>query len=249
MAYTLDLDTARTKLIYLAAIDGKTGANGRHSPTNLGRVLNWTYRELLSRAGTLGLPHGLTSSTGTLGSVAAGEEYISLDVPNGAAEVVGVDVLAPDWNKLDPIEWGQRRDIAPPFGQVRDFRFGGLQPAHGLGFWAIREGASVSGSTLTAAKLAIFPQSLAGKSYELFQVKQWTEITTGTDVFLLHEGWESWLLNKAAMYVTQRDTNKRTNYDTAKDAWSVADALLDDQARRMNRSGGGEPTPYMGINL
>lgn len=249
----MTLDTARTKLTYAAAIDGKTGANGRHSPTNLALVLNAAYRELIARAGTLGLPHGLTTTSGTLGAAVAGEEYVSLDVPNGAAEVVGIDVLGSStgtrWTMLDPIEWGQRRDLAPPYGLCRDLRVGGLLPAHGVGFWTIREGASVSGSTLTAAKLALFPTKLSGLSYELHQVRQWVEITSGTDVFLLHDSWEGWLINKAAMAVCHRDTNKLKNYETARDLWGIADGILDDQARRMNRSGGGTPTPYGGIQL
>lgn len=250
MAYTLSLDSARTKLVFLAAIDGKNGANGRFSPANLGLFLNIVYRELMSRSGTLGLPHGLVTSTGTLGAQLAGEDFINLDVPSTAAEVVGVDVkLAGSlFDKLDPLSWEQRCDVAPPQGDPRYFR-AGAEPAHGVGFWAYREGASVSGSTLTQGKLAIFPPQLAGRTYRLSQVRQWVEITSGTDVFLLHEGWESWLLNKAAMYVAQRDTNKRTNWDTAQANWLAADRDLMAQAARVNRAGGGEPTPYGGIRL
>jgi hypothetical protein len=238
MAYTLPLNDARTKLVYVAGIDGKNGANGRHSPTNLGLVLNWTYRELLSRAGQLGLPHGLTTTTGTLGAAETGEDFVSLDIPNGAAEVIGVDVrCGAKPEKLDPITWEQRRDVCF------------LEPPHGIGFWATREGPSVSGSTLTAGKLAIWPTRLAGLSYTLSQVRQWVEITSGTDVFMLHEGWESWLLNKAAMAVAQRDTNTRGSFDTARDAWLTADALLEAQAGRFNRAGGGEPTPYCRVSL
>lgn len=253
MAYVLSLDNARTKLVYLAGIDGKNGANGRHSPTNLGLFLNIAYREMMSRAGALGLPHGLVVSTGTLGGQLAGEDFISLDVPTTAAEVVGLDVrtsLAGNltFNKLDPIGWEQRRDIAPPFGDPRYYR-GGLEPPHGVGFWATREGASVSGATLSVGKLAVWPLRLAGSAYSLSQVRQWVEISTGTDVFLLHEGWESWLLNKAGMYVAGRDTNKRTNWDTCQDNWLAADRDLMAQAARHNRQGSVEPTPYGGVSL
>jgi hypothetical protein len=253
MAYTLTLDNARTKLVYLAAIDGKNGANGRHSPANQGLILNMVYRELMSRAGALGLPHGLTTSTGTLGSQASGEDYISLDFPTAAAEVVGVDVkgghTGAQWRKLDPLVWEQRRDISPGIGDPRGYFQGGLLPPGGIGFWATREAPSVSGATLTAGKLAIWPTRLAGLSYTLSQVRQWVEITSGTDVFLLHEGWETWFINKAVMAVTQRDTNKRGNYETAQAAWMAADLLLEAQAARHNRAGSFEPTPYGGISL
>ncbi len=254
MAYTITLDNARTKLIDIAALDGKTGANARHSPTALASRLNLVYRELMSRAGQLGLPHGLVVSSGTLAGQLAGEDFISLDIPNGAAEVVGVDVRTSLsgsgllFTKLDPISWEQRRDIAPPFGDPRYFR-GGLEPAHGVGFWTVRESPSVSGSTLTVGKLAIWPLRLSGSPYQLSQVRQWTEISSGTDVFMLYEGWESWLLNKAGMYSAGRDGNKRTNWDTCQANWLAADADLVKQAARHNRSGGGSPTPYGGVSL
>lgn len=244
MAYTLALSAARTKLIYVAAIDGKNGSNARHSTANLGSLLNWTYRELLSRAGQLGLPHGLTTTTGTLGSVASGEDYVSLAIPTTASEVIGVDVLGSstgsEWTALDPITWGQRRDVRS------------MVPSHGVGFWAQRLAPTVSGSTLTAGALALWAYgltSLAGLSYTLSQVIQWVEITSDTDVFLLHEGWESWLLNKAAMGCTARDANKRGNWEVVRDAWHAADALLMAQAARHNRAGAVEPAPYRGVIL
>lgn len=253
MAYILTLANAQVKLVYLAAIDGKNGANGRHSPTNQGLILNMAYRDLMSRAGALGLPHGLTTSSGTLSAALAGEDFISLDIPLTASEVVGVDVrggiAGAQYQKLDPISWEQRRDVSPALGDRRDFAYGGLVPPHGVGFWAMREAPSVSGATLSPGKLAIWPTRLAGLSYTLSQIRQWVEISSGTDVFMLHEGWETWFINKAVMAVTQRDTNKRGNYDTAFQAFSLADADLEKQAARHNKAGSGEPTSYQGINL
>jgi hypothetical protein len=251
VAFTLRLDDARTEVIHLAAIDGKTGSNSRHAPARINAILNRKYRELLSRAGQLGLPHGLTNGgPQTLGSPLTDEDFISVDIPSAASEVVGIDVRTASgrWSKLDSIVWEQRRDIAFNDYDPRA-RPGGLLPAHGVGFWAVRQAPSVSGSTLTAGKLAVWPTRLGGGQYQLQYVANWTAISADTDLFLLYEGWDEWLLNAAAMACAQRDSNKRTNYDTARDAWLIADGLLEAQAARLQRTGSIDPTPYGGINL
>lgn len=238
MAFSLALSDARTEVIHLAGIDGQTGSSGRHSSTRLNAVLNRCYRELLSRAGQLGVAHGRQSHTGTLGAVATNETYISLDIPSTAAEVVAIDVLDSGTQAaLDPLEWEQRRDI-----ECTD-------PPRGTGWWALRSGPSVSGSTLTQGTLAIFPSRLAGLAYTLYTVRQWPGITSDADVFLLHDGWDQWLINRAAMQVAQRDTNKRGNWDAANAAWVNADAFLMAQARRLNRSGVIIPTAYRGFGI
>lgn len=238
MAFALALSDARTEVIHLAAIDGQTGSSGRHSPTRLTAVLNRCYRELLARAGQLGIDHGRQSHTGTLGSAVTNETFINLDIPATAAEVLGIDVLDGDTQSaLDPLTWDQRRAIEQ------------MCPPRGTGWWALRSGPSVSGSTLTQGSLAIFPTRLAGLAYTLYTVKQWPGITSDTDVFLLHDGWDEWLINRAVMQVAQRDANKRTNWDTANAAWANADAILMAQARRLNRSGVIVPTAYPGVAL
>lgn len=239
MAFSLALSDARTEVIHLAGIDGQTGVSGRHNPTRLNAVLNRSYRELLSRAGQLGIEHGRRADTGTLGSAVSGEDFINLDIPSTSADVIGIDVKDGDvWSRLDPLSWEQRRDTECH-----------LEPPHGVGWWALRNGPSVSTSTLTQGSLAIFPTTLAGYSYTLYSVKQWPGITGDTDLFLLHDGWDQWLINRAVMQVAQRDTNKRTNWDTANAAWVNADALLMSQARRLNRSGQIIPTAYRSVRL
>lgn len=253
MAYTLSLAEARNEVIYLAALDGKTGANARHSPTRLDSVLNRKYRALLSRVGQLGLPHGLSSATGTLSGPLAGEDFISLTVPSAAAEIVGVDVRGAStgsqrWQKLDPISFEQRRDICIEESDYRH-RPGGLLPPHGVGFWTFREGPSVSGETLSTGSLAVWPSRLGGASYTVHYVRKWVDISDDAEVFLMHDGWDEWFLNAAAMACAQRDSNKRTNYDTARDAWLAADALLEAEGARLQRAGTFSPTPYGGLIL
>lgn len=238
MAFSLALSDARTEVIHLAAIDGQSGASGRHSSTRLNAVLNRTYRELLSRAGQLGIEHGRRADTGTLGSLVSNEDFINLDIPSTSADVLGIDVREGDTqSKLDPLAWEQRRDVPR------------LEPPNGVGWWALRNGPSVSGSTLTQGSLAIFPARLAGFAYTLYTVKQWAAITSDSDIFLMHDGWDQWFINRAVMQVAQRDTNKRGAWDTANAAWVNADALLMSQARRLNRSGVIVPTPYRRMTL
>src|SRR5690349_10402603 len=150
MATTLTLSDARTELIHLAAIEGKTGSDSRHPPARLNAILNRKYRELLSRAGQLGLPHGLTSGSATsLPAQLSGEDFISIDIPNGVSEVVGIDVRCSSsdrWQKLDPIAWEQRRDVNCT-----------LAARHGVGFWTVHKAPSVSGSTFTAGKIGVWP--------------------------------------------------------------------------------------------
>jgi hypothetical protein len=234
VAFSQALSDVRTEVIALAGIDGQTGSSGRHSATRLNAVINRSYRELLARAGQLGVEHGRQAATGTLGSAVSGEDFINLDIPATSADVISVDVKNGDcWGTLDPLAWSQRRD-------PEDY----ICPPNGVGWWALRNGPSVSGSTLTQGSLAIFPVGLAGYSYTLYTVKQWPGITSDTDIFLLHDGWDQWLINRAVMQVAQRDTNKRTNWDTANAAWTNADAILMSQARRLNRSGIIVPTAY-----
>jgi hypothetical protein len=250
VAFALTLADADAELIHIAAIDGKTGANGRHSSTRRYALLNRAYRLLMSRSGQLGLPHGLANATGTLGTALAAEDFISLDIPATAAEVTGVDVRGAlhgnTWDKLDPLDWEQRRDVY--VDRTGGAFCAGLEPEHGVGFWATRLGPSVDTTALTQGKLAIWPLRIAGKSYTLHYVKQWPGITDATHVFLCHDGWDEWFINRAAMAVCQRDTNKKDNYDTAYLAWQLADADLEKQARRINRSGVIIPTPYEGRN-
>lgn len=255
MAYTLALSDARAEVVHIAGIDGKTGSNGRHPPSRIDAILNRKYRALVSRAGRLGLPHGLSQATGTLGGQLAGEDYVQLSAPADAAEVFGIDVRGgatglQQWSKLDPLSWEQRRDVY--LDQSGGVLCAGVLPRHGVGFWATSQGPKVDQgppAVLVPAKMAIWPLRIGAASYTLHYASQWPGITDDAEVFLLHDGWDEWLLNAAAMVCAQRDSNKLKNYETANAAWLAADQMLEDQAARIDRSGSIEPTPYGGIQL
>ena len=247
MPISLRLDDARNQLIFLAGIDGKTGANGRFTTSNLNALLNRKYRALRSRVAQLGpAPFVLSSTAATIPALTSGEDFSELSIPAAFAEVVGVDVLtsgSPQWQKLDALEFGQRRDSAQLCTEAP-------------GFWAIIKAPVPSTTSITAGTIAVWgvtnaygtPQALVG-SYKIHSVQVWADITTDVHVFMLYEAWDEWLLNAAAMTCCQRDKNKRDLYDQAKEAWGVADALIVQSARRLQRSGAATPTPYSTVRL
>lgn len=250
MPQLLRLDDARSQLIFLAAIDGKNGANGRFTPANLNFLLNRKYRALRSRVSQLGTPQFIqTTATATIPAKTAGEDFIDIPMPAAIGEVVGVDVLTQGglpslgllWQKLDAIEFGQRRDMA------------WMDPPHGVGWWAVHQAPVPNAGAITAGKIAIWGSTnaynqsttLAG-SYVLHSVDTWTGITTDSDVFMIYEAWDEWFLNAAAMTCCQRDKNKTDLYEQAKEAWQVADSLIVESAARLQRGGFTVPTEYNG---
>lgn len=252
MPFTLLLSDARNDLINISGIDGKTGANGRHSPANLNRLLNRKYRNLMSRVSQLGLPQFLESSSASpIPSQTSGEDYIELPMPALTSEVVGVDVrVSGGWQKLDPLEFEQRRDPLLQDGNrgLPFFTRGRTAPS-GVGWWAINKAPkTINTTTITAGTIAIWPPTLAG-TYKIHTVQSWTDLTADSNVFLLYEAWDDWFLNQAAMTICQRDKNKGDLYVQARDAWAAADALIVASAARLQRGGYTVPTDFGGINL
>lgn len=253
MAFTLLLSDARSDLVNIASIDGKTGANGRHSPTNLNRLLNRKYRLMRTRVSQLGLPQFLQSTAAlTLPGQTSGEDYIEIPMNALTSEVVGVDVRVPGgfWSKLDPIEFEQRRSIGlNSLAQGIPSYLQGQQAPSGVGWWAINKApTTVNTTTITAGTIALWPPTMSGQ-YKLHSVESWTDLTTDSNVFLLYEAWDEWFLNAAAMTVCQRDKNKTDIYTMAEDAFKTADDLMVKAAARLQRGGFTTPTDYCGINL
>lgn len=251
MPISLRLDEARNQVIFLAAIDGKTGANARFSTTNLNALLNRKYRELRSRVSRLGMPHFLqTTAAAPIPAQTTGEDFIDIPMPAAIGDVIGVDVQTSAgfgglrWQKLDPLAFSQRRDTQY------------LIPEHGVGFWAVHQAPVPNGATITAGKIAIWgapsyygqSSTLAG-SYELHSVDVWQDIVTDANIFMLYEAWDEWFLNAAAMTCCQRDKDKRDLYLQAKEAWQTADALVVAAAARLQRTGHVSPTQYGGVCL
>jgi|SRR5262245_1344131 len=252
MPLSLRLDDARTEVIYLAAIDGKNGANGRHAPARINAVLNRKYRALRTRVSQLGYPQFLIPGSATpIPAATANEDFIELPLGAGIAELGGVDVqqgTGKQWRRLDPISFGQRRDVglALSNSDINAAEF--MTPPSGVGFWAILRAPVPSGAAITAGTASIWPKNMTG-NYKLFSVDAWTDITADANVFMLYEGWDEWLLNATAMAICTRDGNKRGTYEQAREAWAAADALVEAGAARLQRGGYFVPTSYGGIEI
>lgn len=252
MPFALALSDARLDLTNLAGIDGQVTTSGRHTPTNLNRLLNRKYRNLRSRVSQLGLPQFLQSTAALpIPAQTAGEDWIEVPMTALSAEVVGVDVrVGNGWSKLDPLEFEQRRDpILQDGNRGLPFYLRGREAPSGVGWWMVNKAPTTSqATTIIAGSIALFPPSLGG-TYKLHSVEAWADIVSDTHVFMLYEGWDEWFLNAAAMTITQRDTNKKDNYAAARDAWAAADALIVESAARLQRGGFAVPSSYGGLSL
>lgn len=254
MPFQMTLLEARTDLISLAAIDGKTtGANAHHSVTSLNRTLNRKYRMLMSRVSQLGLPQFLESTAALSVPVqTVGEDYIEIPMPALTSEVIGVDVRSVNnyWAKLDAMSFEQRRDIGLGLRNRNvPWYLQGKQAPSGIGWWAINKAPkTVNTTTITAGTIALWPPNLSG-TYKLHSVQAWTDLTADGNIFLLYEAWDEWFINSAVMAVCQRDKNKADLYVQARDSFNAADALIVAQAARLQRGGFVVPTGYGGIEL
>ena len=251
MPIILTLADARTEVIHLAGIDGKTGANGRHSPTRMNAVINRKYRALRSRVSQLGYPHFLIPGAATpLPAKTANEDFIEIPMPAGVAEIGGVDVQIGTnarWFRLDPAPIEQRRDLGVNFSNP--VYFGGYAPApSGVGYWSILKPPVPNAATITAGTVSLFPSTLTG-NYKTYSVDVWADITNDAHIFMLYEAWDEWFLNASAMTCITRDKSKRDMYEQCQQAWLAADSLVVEGAARFQRGGYFTPTPYGGINL
>lgn len=250
MPIALRLDDARTQLIDIASIDGKVGANARHTPTNLNAKLNRAYRMLRSRVSQLGYtPFLLTSAPAPIPSRLAGEDFIEIPIPSVFSEVVHVDVqISGSWGELDALDWAQRREAIvtiPSYPQAFFLK----QPPGGIGYWSIHKAPRPSTTAIVDGAIALWPFGMVG-NYKIDSVETWADIVTDTHVFMIYEGWDEWLLNRAAMMVVgNRDGNKKATYDAAKDAFALADATVAKSAPRQQRQGYSVPNDYGGIYL
>lgn len=210
-----------------AGIAGQTGAGGRHPATDLNDLVNRYIEGLRSLVRTEGGEQFQTLDAITpLPAATAGEDFIEIDWPTTAEEVVGVDVFsssgATNWEGLDGADWSQRRSL----------NFNVNCPSGGRGWWAVKAMPEARASaSVTAGKLALFPKELAG-SYRVTYVEQWTPMTSDTHVWVYHADWDTWVINAAVMEITALDGNKKQNFATAERQFLRAEARIKAAAGR-----------------
>jgi class 3 adenylate cyclase len=203
VAATKTLLQLRNAVVSGAAIDGQTGASGRHPAADLNERINRYIEAVRSlvrgEGGELG--QALTDID-AIPAATANEDFIELDWPTTAEEVTGVDVLvprSPRWQPLDAADWSQRRAL----------NFERSYPSGGVGWWTVKSLPEARASaSVTAGKLALFPADLSG-SYRIAYVEQWTPMTADTHVWAYHANWDTWVINAVVMELTQRDSNKK----------------------------------------
>ena len=224
MADTVTLDDMKTDLIFEAGIDGKSGSNARHTPTALNRLLNRCYKDIRGIAAQNGEEALRTPGTAaTLPARASGEDWIEVDYPTAAAEIIAIDVrLGGQWYDLTKSSWAQRR-VYP-----------GENRCDSPGEWSVISQPQPSTTTVTVGKIAIWPYTLSG-TYKIDILPHWVPITDGTHVFVVYPHWQEWILTKAAMVVIGRDNNKRGTFAAAKLRNEAAEAKIIAQARRSKR--------------
>src|SRR5688572_30251317 len=153
MAQTKTLLQLRTAVINEAAIDGQTAASGRHPAATLNEQINRYIQSLRSLVANSGGPHfQVIDAITPIPAATANEDFIEVDYPAAAEEILGVDIQASasggvKWRELDPADWSQRRLLNADFGA----------PPGGVGWWAIKSMPEARASaSVTAGKIALF---------------------------------------------------------------------------------------------
>jgi len=227
-------------VICIASIDGQTSSSSRHAQPKLIVLFNRhmiSLRSLVSKAGHTYFQDETASAA--LPGQTTGEEYQLVDYPDGAYEIMGVDVQhGARWNTLDQISWASRRDVVryqATFGQ-----------------WAVKKLPRENGaSAFTAGKIAIFPPTLTG-NYKIWYIVPWIPIALAdiaTHPVILYPDWSEWLIQSMVMDVIQRDNNKKDNYQIAKSKRDEAADRIKASARMIQRSGPRIPRRIDGIEL
>lgn len=224
MSDTITLEALTEAVIWEAGIDGKTGANARHTLPRLYELINRQYKQLRSLVTAngeeffrvLGTPAELPARTG-------GEDYISVPWPTSASEIVSVDIRHGDyWHELTHSSRRQWR-VWP-----------GANRPDSPGEWSTLSMPQATGEDVSAGQIAIWPYTLTG-TYKVDYVPHWVPISDPTHVFVLFPHWQEWILTSCAMVITQRDNNKRDTYAAARDRKAEAQGQIIAHCRRSKR--------------
>lgn len=220
MSDTITLGDLDTELVFEASIDGATA---RHVTARRYALINRTYKRLRSLVSHNGESFFRVPGTATTTPArAAGEDYIELDWPTTASEIIGVDILhTGEWRELLRGSFAQRRVFA------------GAR-AGAIGEWSELSLPQPTTTTVTTGKIAIWPHNLGGQ-YKIHLLPHWVPITDATHVFVMFPDWLEWVLTAATMVLIQRDNNKRDAFMAARDRNLDAERRILAHVRRSKR--------------
>lgn len=220
MSDTISLGDLDTELVFEAAIDGATA---RHAVARRYALINRVYKRLRSLVSHHGedffrVP-GVATNTPAR---AAGEDWIELEWPTAAAEIIGIDIHhTGEWRELSPGSWAQRRVFAGARSGV-------------VGEWTVLSQPQSSTTTVTTGKIAIWPHNLTGQ-HKIHYLPHWVNLTDSTHVLVMFPLWLEWVLTAATMVLIQRDNNKRDTFLAARDRNADIEAKIILQTRRSKR--------------
>lgn len=178
MAIQKTLAEVARAVLFEASAKAGSGTTFRTTIEDLYPEINSAYVE--QQEESIAREHSFYAVEGTLAPLptaraGASENYSLVDWPLATHDIVRVDVLVNgSWDKLDPIEWENLRDVIPRTANSTSQR-----PTK----CSARQFGSVAGATAAAGKIALAPFCAVG-SYKLSTLPIWTPITSTTDVFL-----------------------------------------------------------------
>lgn len=186
-----------------------TDATKRHDTTEFNVYQNDSYREYLSLMTTRGFDYFLVESAlASLPSSRADtlEQYSLIDWPSNALALKRVDVYSGgEWHELQRRDWSQLRS------EARSSAATAVRPM----VYAVKSIGSVSGTTLTAGKIALGPFSSNG-SYKTTYLPEWANITTDAHLFLFHDEWGAqWTMWNNVIKYSAQDNNAKKRYEIA----------------------------------
>lgn len=206
------------------------GLTDRHTDADLTLRINEAIRSLRALLTSNGFPYFLTSTSATTltGTLVTDESYSEIPWPSTAVQIHGVDVefsgSTGDWYPLQPITWAQRRTAAWAWER------------QGPKAFAVRRVPTGSGSSTVAGVIALFPGADSGR-YKVWFLEEFTDLSSGTDVFLGLPDWHTWVVNDVVRVLAERDDDQRETYQIATQRQAEAEARALAAAQRAVSAG------------
>lgn len=226
MAIQKTLAEVARAVLFEAAVKAGSGTTFRTTIEDLYPEINSAYVE--QQEESIAREHSFYAIEGTLAPLpvaraGTSENYSLVDWPLGTHDIVRVDVLVNgSWDKLDPVEWENLRDVVP-----RQASASSARPTK----YSARQFASVAGATAAAGKIALAPFCRSGQ-YKLSTLPVWTPITSLTDVFIFpSESAFRWTVWNVVARIACRDIRGVT-----KARYDISVKERGDCASRMGRS-------------
>jgi hypothetical protein len=215
---TRSLVSIRTEVEYCADIRGQVVADGRHPPDDVNRTINDVYRLFQTLLVTKGYTFYVQeSSLAALPTARAdtNEEYSLIDWPAAAVLIKRVDVYSGSgWIELEEIDWTQLRHVP------------GCSSNSHPRYFAPKSHGTVSGSTLTAGKIALAPFGSNG-TFKISYLPAWTDITTDAHLFLFpSEEGVQWVVWQTVRTIAARDNDSQKRWKMATDRTLECEAKI-----------------------